>query len=331
MSDKKFVEFCYKQVLRRKPDKAGQDFYVNALKSKHISREDFLIKLTTCDEFKKEVLSQEFVPPGHFYSVIPSESEKKEFLALKPSKRISVPGIKLNEKKQLRLLKKFKKYYRECPFPKNKTKKYRYYFENFAYSYTDAFTLYNMIRRFKPKRIIEIGSGFSSCAILDTNDHFFNGNIDLTFIEPYPELLHSLIKNDDKKHTILDKKIQDVDIELFKKLKKNDILFIDSTHVSKLNSDVNTDIFEILPSLNKGVIIHFHDIFWPFEYPKGWIKEGRAWNEIYLMRAFLQFNKSFEILFFADYTIKHNKSWFRTNMPRYLRNTGANLWLRKTS
>ena len=117
---------------------------------------------------------------------------------------------------------------------------------------------------------------------------------------------------------------------MFAQLQENDILFIDSTHVSKLNSDVNRIIFNILPALKKGVLIHFHDIFWPFEYPKTWVKEGRAWNEAYLLRAFLEYNTDFEILFFSHYTHLFNREWIAANMPLFLNNLGGNIWLRKT-
>jgi hypothetical protein len=78
-------------------------------------------------------------------------------------------------------------------------------------------------------------------------------------------------------------------------LNENDILFIDSTHVSKFNSDVNCIIHNILPALSKGVYIHFHDVMYPFEYPKNWLIEGRAWNEQYILRAFLEFNTNFKL------------------------------------
>ena len=90
-----------------------------------------------------------------------------------------------------------------------------------------------------------------------------------------------------KRHRLVNVKLQDVDLKEFDKLKSGDVLFIDSTHVSKIGSDVNYLFFEILPRLHRGVYIHIHDIFYPFEYPKDWIDEGRAWNENYILRAFL--------------------------------------------
>jgi len=136
-----------------------------------------------------------------------------------------------------------------------------------------------MIRHLSPKRFIEVGSGYSSCVVLDINELFFDNRISLTFIEPHTELLFSLIKESDKETSkIIPTDLQDVGLEVLSELCPEDILFIDSTHVSKIGSDVNHIFFEILPRLARGVYIHFHDVFYPFEYPKEWIYEGRAWN-----------------------------------------------------
>lgn len=239
-------------------------------------------------------------------------------------------AININDIRQRELLEVFREFYEECPFPDEKSERYRYYFINNAYSYGDALFLYSMMRHFQPKNIIEIGSGYSSCVMLDTNDLFFKGQIEMMFIEPFPQLLCSLIKpGDDKKHQILSTPLQNVETSIFKKLTTNDILFIDSTHVSKLLSDVNRIFFEILPSLQQGVIVHFHDIFWPFEYPDEWIQEGRAWNEAYMLRAFLECNTSFEILLFTNYLHIKYCDWFEKHMPLHLKNTGGSLWIRK--
>lgn len=273
-----------------------------------------------------------WAPPGHFYSPIPSIDEvRSRENELFSDQRKEICGINLNEKEQLVLLDKFKKHYREQPFPTHKRQNQRYYFENSAYSYSDAIILFCMIRHLKPKKIIEIGSGYSSCAILDTNEMFFNNGIDCTFIEPYPQLLYSLIKPCDKDRVkIIPKKLQDVDLDIFKSLNSGDILFIDSTHVSKIGSDVNHFFFEILPILKSGVYIHFHDIFYNFEYPKEWVFEGRAWNEQYLLRAFLQYNTSFKIKYFNSFLEHHHKAKFEREMPLLLKKSGGvSLWLEK--
>lgn len=272
-----------------------------------------------------------FVPPGHFYSPIPALHEiQKDELKIFGISQPSILGINLQETEQLKLLNEFIPYYKEMPFQSEKLEGLRYYFENPAYSYSDAILLHCMIRYLKPKKLIEVGSGYSSCMTLDTNEQYFGGSITTTFIEPYPELFMSLIKEADKeKISIIPSRLQDVDLSVFEQLKANDILFIDSTHVSKINSDVNYIFFEILPRLSSGVYIHFHDIFFPFEYPKAWVYEGRAWNEAYLLRSFLQYNNAFSVVLMNTFMEHFHESFFQKNMPLCLRNPGGSIWIRK--
>jgi hypothetical protein len=167
--------------------------------------------------------------------------------------------------------------------------------------------------------------------MLDTNELFFDGSIACSFIEPYPEYLFSLLRPDDiAKINLIPERLQNVDLAIFEQLEAHDILFIDSTHVSKLNSDVNKYVFEILPCLKKGVVIHIHDVFHPFEYPLEWLREGRSWNEQYVIRAFLQYNNAFSIKLFTTHMIKKHYAWFQEKMPRCLKSTGGSLWLEKT-
>lgn len=274
-------------------------------------------------------ISESF-PPGHFYSVIPNISEisqkEKKIFTLPPG----LPGINLSFEKQKALFIKLTSYYASQPFHSTKQTHLRYYFENPNYAYGDGLLLYMMIRQVKPKRIIEIGSGYSSCVILDTNELFFKDKIRCSFIEPYPKLLMSLLKPRDlKRNIIIQKKIQDVPLSLFKSLEANDILFIDSTHVSKVGSDVHTILFSILPMLKPGVYIHFHDIFYPFEYPKEWIYKGIFWNENYILRAFLMNNNSYSISFFMTYYYFFNKKDIQRKASLILQNPGAGLWIRR--
>ncbi|MBA2743875.1 MAG: hypothetical protein H0U43_06130 [Chthoniobacterales bacterium] len=125
--------------------------------------------------------------------------------------------------------------------------------------------------------------------------------------------------------------MQEVDTSVFMSLQSNDILLIDSTHVSKLGSDVNYIFFEILPKLETGVCVHIHDIFWPFEYPPDWIDQGRAWNEAYLLRALLQHSSRFDILYFSDFMFLQNEKSIKEQAPLLTRNSGAHVWLRVRS
>ena len=275
------------------------------------------------------------VAPGHYYSPIPCveelRSREPEVFGNGQLPR-TLPGIELNENEQLLLLEAFKAYRSELPFPRHKRAGNRYYFENEWYSYSDAIFLYCMIRHARPERIIEVGSGFSSCAMLDVNDRFFNGRIACTFIDPNPErLLANVTPRDRECVEVVARQVQDLDAGFFSRLKKNDILFVDSSHVTKTGSDVNHLVFQILPSLNPGVFVHFHDVFYPFEYPRSWVYEGRAWNEAYLLRAFLQYNPTFRIVLFNTFLETFHESFFRREMPLCLKNRGGSIWLQKTA
>jgi hypothetical protein len=270
------------------------------------------------------------VPHGHFYSPVVSKNEIDELSAQIwcESNLAELPGIDLNSDEQRALLQKFSEYYAELPFTDLPEERNRYYFENTTYSYTDAIILYSFMRHFKPKRIIEVGSGFSSAVMMDTRDQFLP-ETELTFIEPYPQSLFNRFRGNDKNsNRVLQTKVQKVPLEEFMRLEDGDILFIDSSHVSKTGSDVNFELFRILPALKKGVIIHFHDVFFPFEYPRKWVEEGRNWNEDYLLRAFLSYNDSFSILHFSHYMHMHHKDAF-SQMPLCYKNEGGNLWIRK--
>lgn len=273
-----------------------------------------------------------YFPPGHFYSPIPSMDEVRlnEEKIFNVARQIS--GIDLFERDQLELIKQFVPYYDQLIFTPVKTAGIRYHYDNPNYSYTDAIFLHCMIRHLNPKKIIEIGSGYSSCVMLDTNEFYLDNKISCTFIEPYPELLLSLLKEDDHDRSeIIQSKPQDIEIEKFSSLSEGDILFIDSTHVSKVGSDVNYIFFEILPFLKKGVYIHFHDIFYPFEYPKKLIYKGLAWNEDYILRAFLEYNNSYKVVLFSDFIATFYRDILEQYMPLCLKNTGCNIWLRKVS
>jgi hypothetical protein len=270
-------------------------------------------------------------PNGHYYSPVVNVAEVIENSASiwAGVAKDGVIGIDLNHSKQLELVKQFENYYAEIPFSANKTDGFRYYFENVFYSYCDGINLYSVMRHFKPNNIIEVGSGYTSALMLDVNNKFFDNKIKLSFIEPYTERLDSLLTDADQKNTeILRKPVQKIAPEYFDKLGANDILFIDSTHVSKTGSDVNYLFFEILPRLASGVIVHVHDVYYPFEYPEEMINRGIFWNEDYLLRAFLTNNNQFEILLFADYLHKHHSAVYK-NMPLVYKNSGANIWLRK--
>ena len=275
------------------------------------------------------IYNMEF-PPGHFHSPTVSITEidaTERHPSSAGSDNISAPD--LYEEEQMRFIYDAREVYKELPFAPARQDHLRYFYENDFFPYSDAIFLYVIIRCFKPKRIIEVGSGFSSCLMLDTNELYFRNSIDLTFIEPHPERFFSLLKTTDKASIkIIEDKIQNVDIQIFDTLRENDILFIDSSHVSKAGSDVNDILFSVLPRLEKGVLIHFHDIFFPFEYPREWILR-RGWNEAYILRSFLMYNDSFKIIFFNNFLQHAHREWLKDNMPLCLKDASSGIWIQK--
>lgn len=273
-----------------------------------------------------------FVPPGHFYSPIVDPEEADAHIARleqSPTPR-DLPGIRIDAAAMERTWMRFLPRLKTHPFTAEKEEGLRYAFINDQFSWGDGLILHSMLRLYQPERIVEVGSGWSSACMVDTIERYFETPCDLTFIEPYPERLRLLVGNATLKHRFYESKIQDAPPTLFEQLGENDLLFIDSTHVLRTGSDVCHELFEILPSLRPGVIVHFHDIFWPFEYPRQWaVSDNRSWNEIYAIRAFLMDNDNWRILFFNHYFGLTHTQLIQATFPDFLRNCGGSLWLQK--
>jgi predicted O-methyltransferase YrrM len=285
------------------------------------------------DELKRQLDNSaafQFYEPGHFYSPVPSKRDVREYLAkLERQPSHQLPAIDLNDQVQLALLDALRPYYPRIPFQAQPAEGLLYHFNNPNYPHADGIILFCMLNHLRPRRLIEIGSGYSTCAILDTNRLFLDSQMQITSIEPHPELLRSLLAKTHDALTIIESKLQDTQIEIFDQLEPGDILFIDSSHISKVGSDVNYIIFDVLPRLKRGVIIQIHDIYFGFEYPGVWLREGRAWNEAYLLRAFLEYNEHFRILLFISYLQNMYEPWFRDHMPDTLVNKGGCFWMEK--
>jgi predicted O-methyltransferase YrrM len=279
---------------------------------------------------QRQVHQQGFYPAGHYHSPIPAPPDVETGLQAVAHAGAEPAGIDLNHAGQALLLDQFEQYYADLPFPEHPAAGFRFHFDNDWFSYADAIFLYAFLRRERPARIVEVGSGFSSAVMLDTIDRFFEQPPRLTFIEPYPERLESLLSTRDVESTqLLPRRVQDVDASIFAKLAAGDLLFIDSSHVVKCGSDLHTLLFDVLPRLAPGVLVHFHDVFYPFEYPRDWLAQGRYWNEIYFLRAFLSFNSDWEICFFNSYVQAAFRERLQERMPLCLRNPGGSLYIRR--
>lgn len=274
------------------------------------------------------------ITPNHFYQPIPDTRTLRDNLWEKESDLV---GIDINEACQLDLLSlfssKFKSEYET--FPADKTPvSYQYYVNNGRFELIDGAILYSMIRHFKPGKIYEIGSGnstyLSAQAILKNKEENNGYECELVAIEPYPN--DTLKAGFPGLTRLVPEKAENIPVSEFKKLWENDILFIDSSHVLKIGSDVFYEILEILSRLNKGVIIHIHDIFLPKEYPKGWVLKDHVFvNEQYLLQAFLAFNDHFEVLWAGHYMRTKHHDKLKDAFGRYETDERwpCSFWMRK--
>jgi hypothetical protein len=270
----------------------------------------------------------------HFYSPIPNVMTLGEHIWSRP---YSLGGIDMNTAQQLSLLaevqQKYKLEYDNFPLEEPQTAA-TFWINNGMFVSVDAEMLYSMIRYLRPKRIIEVGCGFSTriseTAIEANRQEESAYRCDFTCVDPYPPAW----LNEQSNHVsrLVRQPVQAVGAEAVEELEMNDILFIDSSHVAAIGSDVTWEVLELLPRLRPGVVVHFHDIFMPYEYPREWIKEKKSfWNEQYILQAFLAFNGQFEIVWAGHYMHQQSpdklSAAFRSYDPK---NTmPASLWLRR--
>lgn len=290
----------------------------------------FIDEMPYIRKLRRQIENQGKYRAGHYYSPIPNREEILEKHKHRNTEDIKLPDISLNKEKIFSLLNFYVKYYGDLPFPEKKSPDCRYYYNNTYFGYSDAIYLYCFLRKHSPKKIIEIGSGFSSAVMLDTIDKFFSSKPELTFIEPNPDRLKTLLRDEDEINTrIINNKLQEIPTKLFSSLEAGDLIFIDSSHVVKYGNELQLLMFEILPTLPSGIFVHFHDVFYPFEYPFEWLKEGRYYNENYFLRAFLSNNNEWNIYFFNDYVASEFNSFIKNNMPMCLKETGGSLYIQK--
>jgi hypothetical protein len=274
------------------------------------------------------------VVPNHFYEPVPDTRNIPEDFWSAPS---DLAGIDMREGAQLSLLQEFcGKYKPEYEQLENLTPAAEngFSFANNSFGSVDAEVLYCMIRHFQPKTVLEIGSGnstlVSSTAILKSVQEGV-APARLIAIEPYPSAL--IERGFPGLTRLLKTPVQSVPLGEFDALEENDILFIDSSHVLKEGSDVQFEFLQIVPRLKRGVIVHFHDIFLPFPYPRSWVvEELRFWNEQYLLQALLSFNHSFEVLWAGNYLNHRHPQALQQAFPSRTDETvPGSFWIRRTS
>ena len=241
-------------------------------------------------------------PPGHFYSPVvdPGIVDRARVWPYRPE----VLGIDFNDASHTRILRdEFPNFIAEFDYPKTLevTPALSSFFrDNTQFAWLDAPALFVLLRALAPARIIEVGSGFSSLLMADVNRRFLGGSIDIHCIEPFPRSF--LRRPVDGIARVVERRVQELPLQTFADLRAGDLLFVDSSHVAKTDSDVNFLFFEVFPRLTPGVLVHVHDIFLPHDYPPAWVLgENRSWNEQYLLRALLMHSSGFEVLFGCSY------------------------------
>jgi hypothetical protein len=328
--DASVINACFETLLGRAAQEHELAHFGTQLQGDE-ALSSLLKRLLDCEEFRnREQGAPEFVPGGHFYSAVPSDEDIRKALARSATleSRESIPGVDCDTALWMEHLESIRRHAAEADFPETRDEAHRYFYENPAYSYGDALSLFAKLLDLRPARIVEVGSGYSSALMLDTIERQLGGRTEVTFVEPYPQVLKSLLRPSDlPRCEVLETGVQEVAFSVFDRLRAGDILFIDSTHVAKLGSDVNFLFFEVLPRLAPGVRIHVHDIFWPFEYPANWIAERRAWNEAYLLRALLSGSRRYKIEYFSSYMNRVRADWIRENVPLIAKNPGGHLWM----
>lgn len=221
-----------------------------------------------------------------------------------------------------------KRFYQELKavnFPKQLSPRFRYYHDNGWFPMLDALVLFSIISLHKPARYLEVGSGFSTAVVLDTLDQT-GGNTQVSLVEPNLSRLRSLLRpGDDQRLKIHECQVQQMPLQVFDELEAGDVLFIDSSHVAKVGSDVSFLFLRVFPRLKAGVWVQVHDIFYPESYPLEWVREGRAWNESLFLRAFLVGTSDFEVRAFNAMA----RRVFPQLLPQSNPSGGCSFWMQR--
>jgi predicted O-methyltransferase YrrM len=273
--------------------------------------------------------------PLHFYYPFPAvrELESDGYW----DRQTAFTGIQLDFERCLALLGELgREFGAECRWPEHSDDPHRYHCANDSFGFTSAAVAHAMVRRLKPQRIIEVGSGYSThilAGALAANAAGQSGDAELISIEPYPtEVLNTEIPHLGRR---IRERVERVERSLFDELGKNDLLFIDSSHVIRYGGDVLCLYLDVLPALRPGVVAHIHDIHLPQPYPRVYFEQQRyVWNEQQLLQAFLCHNTQFEILLPCWMIHLERDDLFRAAFEAYdpaHHRPGSSFWIRRKS
>jgi len=268
--------------------------------------------------------------PGHFYSPVVSthDIERHRERVYSTAGDRELPGLALDLDAQLETFQRIAAAAPGQPWGERPQRRLRYGFDNPNFGPGESLLLWGMFCDLGPRRVIEIGAGWSTRAILDIRDRLLDGNLEVTAIEPYASAVIPDLMSDPGVQ-VIEVPAQETGVERFLALGPGDVLFVDSSHVVKFGSDVQFILNDVLPRLAPGVRVHFHDVMYPFEYPLEWIRQGRNWNEAYALRSFLTFNAAYTIDLFAAYVWALAPDRAASLLPRAAPSPGSSLWLRR--
>ena len=255
------------------------------------------------------------IRPIHYYEPLP---DFRSITADQINRRRSYPGIDFRWEDQLALVSELAAYHDELL-------ELEFDFNNDYFSGFDAAVYYAIIRHLKPQRIIEIGGGYSTR--IASKALAVNGQGKLTCIEPNPE---QRLNGAKPAIELIQKRVEEMDLDFFSSLEANDILFIDSSHTVKFGSDVCYEFLEVLPRIAPGVWVHVHDIFFPHDYPAEWLIDRRlALNEQYLLEAFLSFNDKFQVALANHWLCLDHADDAARLWPDASNQGGSSFWMRR--
>jgi hypothetical protein len=269
--------------------------------------------------------------PRSYYSPIPELGVLPADHFARP---LPMPGLRWDVGAQLALLEgDLAPHVRAFPFPREPSPDGGFHLDNGNYESVDAELLWAFTRHLRPRRVVELGSGWSTLVIAGALEANARDGHPATFVayDPYPRPIVS--PRPAGLHALEAIGAADVPLERFTELEAGDILFVDTTHTVKAGSDVNRIVLEVLPQLAPGVAVHIHDIFLPYEYPEEWLREQQwYWAEQYLLQAFLAFNDRFEVLLGANALARAHAARVGAVVPSFSPDVvpGA-LWLRRTA
>jgi len=258
------------------------------------------------------------VVAANYNSPIPQSSELGDDLFSSKSDCVGIDwNIPMQEKY---LAQVFPKYFSEVKL-----------YENPWLSPIDGSILYAMIRHHKPKKMVEIGSGYSTgiAASAMLKNEPCESKREFVAIDPNPR--STLLIETPGLSKIIQKPVQEIDLE---EIIDCDLLFIDSSHIVKMGGDVNYEILEIVPRLKPGAIVHWHDILLPGEYWKEWVtRDHNFWTEQYLLQSFLQFNQEFEIIWASRYMSLNRTDAIQFAFPSFTPDESriSSFWIRRNS